>query len=114
MSRANALRNTAGALALGVFALGCGAELDPQSELSTLRILAVQKDKPYAKPGDRVSMTMLFHDAAEDAGRPIEIGWFSGCVNPPGDLYQGCFAGAIDPSVLRVEQGEAHTSFSFP
>jgi hypothetical protein len=114
MSRAHALAHTAVALALGAGALGCGAELDPQSELSTLRVLAVQKDKPYASPGDTVNMTMLFHDASDEAGRRIEIGWFSGCVNPPGDLYQGCFGGAIDPSALKVVQGDALTTFSFP
>jgi hypothetical protein len=101
-------------LVLSALALGCGAELDPQSELNTLRVLAVQKDEPYAQPGDTVALTMLHVDGSEDVGRPIEIGWFSGCVNPPGDLYQGCFApGAIDPRALNVAQGVGLTSFSF-
>jgi hypothetical protein len=81
------------ALVATLFALstiGCGAQFDPQSELQTLRILAVQKDKPYAKPGDDVEMRMLWHDGSPDAPRPVQVAWFSGCFNPPGDLYAGC------------------------
>jgi len=101
------------ALALAPLSLACGAELDPQSELTTLRVLAVQKDKPYAQPGDDIALSMLYHDASPDAGRPIQVGWFSGCVNPPADTFAGCFAGAIDPAALRFDQGEDLTDFSF-
>jgi len=101
------------ALALAPLSLACGAELDPQSELNTLRVIAVQKDKPYAQPGDDIALSMLYQDAsATKAGRPIQIGWFSGCVNPPGDIFAGCFApGAIDPAALRFDQGEDLTDF---
>ncbi|MFO0565386.1 MAG: hypothetical protein U0263_06975 [Polyangiaceae bacterium] len=71
---------------------GCGAEFDPPHELKTLRILAVQKTEPYAKPGEEVELSMLWHDGSPRAPRPVEVAWFSGCFNPPGDLYQGCFA----------------------
>lgn len=92
---------------------GCGAELDRPSELTGLRVIAVQKDKPYAEPGETVSMKMLYVDGSDDVGRPIQIGWLAGCIDPPGDLYQGCFAGAFDPAVSKVEQGEDLTEFSF-
>ncbi len=72
-------------------AAGCGAEFDPPSELKTLRVLGVQKSAPYAKPGEQVELQMLWHDGSTQAPRPVQIGWFSGCFNPPGDLYAGCF-----------------------
>lgn len=109
----------ASVLACGVALVGCGAELDRVSELNALRVIAVQKDLPYAKPGDTVAMKMLYVDAAEEAGRPIQIGWLSGCFDPPGDLFQGCFAGGFssgvdpqDPSAPRFQLGEDLTDFS--
>ncbi len=77
---------------LGFAALGCGAEFDPPHEVKTLRVLGVQKSAPYAKPGEDVDLQMLWHDGSEKAPRPVQVGWFSGCFNPPGDLYAGCFA----------------------
>lgn len=94
-----------------VTALGCGATFDPPTEIKSLRILGVQKDKPYAEPGDDVTLTMLWHDgsaAAEAASsgaeggaggegttdggavRKPQITWLGGCMNPPGDSYSGC------------------------
>jgi hypothetical protein len=105
---------TRGAALLCTAALvGCGAELDRVSELNGLRVIAVQKDKPYAEPGDTIAMKMLYVDAVEEAGRPIQIGWLSGCVDPPGDLFQGCFAGGFDPAAASFDQGESLTDFSF-
>jgi hypothetical protein len=84
---------------LGAVALGCAPEFDKVSEIETLRILAVQKDKPYAKPGDgdplttddAVKLRMLWRDSPEKAGRPVQLQWFTGCFNPPGDLFFSCF-----------------------
>lgn len=100
-------------LVCGAALVGCGAELDRPSEITGLRVLAVQKDKPYAEPGETVAMKMLYADGAEDAGRPIQVGWLAGCIDPPGDLYQGCFAGAFDPTASAFDQGEGLTDFSF-
>jgi hypothetical protein len=98
MSTGGKLAQGAG-LALAAFVLtACGPEFDPPSELRSLRILAVQKDEPYAKPGDTVNLTMLWQDASpkrlDASGKPraIQIAWASGCINPPGDLYFGCFS----------------------
>jgi hypothetical protein len=75
-------------LALGS-ALGCGPEFDPSSEVTTLRVLGLKKDKPYAQPGDTVQLQLLWHDAK---GRDdVQTLFIDGCVNPPGDLYYGCF-----------------------
>jgi hypothetical protein len=77
---------------------GCGPQFDPQATIDTLRVLAVQKDRPYAAPGDDVHFKMLWSDGSSDAGRPVETAWLSGCINPLGDLYAGCFApGQFEP-----------------
>lgn len=76
--------------------LGCGAKFDLPTEIKTLRIIGVQKDKPYAQPGDSVTLTMLWHDGTKSGEamppRKVQITWLGGCLNPPGDSYQGCFA----------------------
>jgi hypothetical protein len=95
--------------ALALFAtVGCGPQFDPGNELKTLRVLAVKKDKPYAQPGDTVKLQLLWHDVK---GRTdIQSAFVGGCVNPPGDLYYGCFAqygrgGAGGPG-LSIGQGD--------
>jgi hypothetical protein len=99
--------------------LGCGASFDPPTEIKSLRILGVSKDKPYAAPGDVVTLRMLWYDgkrpvvvpeAAAGAGgagdgvplgdggagsetpdSSVKITWLGGCINPPADGYSGCF-----------------------
>lgn len=87
------------ALALG----GCGEGFDPGSEVKTLRVLGVHKDKPYPRPGEDVTLTLLWTDGSSDPRPdPVQVTWLMGgteeaptppCVNPQGDLYYGCFAG---------------------
>jgi hypothetical protein len=94
-------RGSAGSFApvlVAVAALGCASSYDPASKLKALRVLAVQKDKPYAKPGDTVHLQMLVSDPrsreiAEAGGggtRDLSVAWLNGCKNPPGDSYQLC------------------------
>lgn len=81
------------AAVLAAAATGCAAEFDPASELTGLRVLAVQKSVPYARPGEAVDLTMLWHDA--EPGRPLpQIAWLAICENPPADLFEACFAQA--------------------
>ena len=78
------------AIGLSLSVLGCGPEFDPSNEIKTIRVMGVQKDRPYAQPGDEVSLQMLWHDPQ---GRSdVQRAWIGGCVNPPGDLFYGCFA----------------------
>src|SRR6185295_12325389 len=72
--------------------LGCGPEFDPGNEIKTLRVLAVKKDKPYAQPGEHVNLQLLWHDPKGRKDSEIQRAFIGGCVNPPGDLYYGCFA----------------------
>jgi hypothetical protein len=84
-------------MAMPVFAtLGCGADFDTPDEVKSLRVLAIQKDHPYAAPTldpsnpSLVQMTMLWHDGLPTPGdepRDIQRLWFSGSENLPGDQY---------------------------
>ncbi len=91
-SKAFALTRCALPGVLGLFLLGCGPDFDPPSELHSLRVLAVEKDKPYAQPGDTVTLKMLWQDASLNVGRPVTIAWSAPCFDPHGDLYYLCFA----------------------
>jgi len=79
-----------GAALVSLLALACGPEFDPSSEVTTLRVLAVKKDKPYAQPGETVNLQLLWHDPKGD--REVQRAFIGGCINPPGDLYYGCFS----------------------
>jgi len=48
-----------------------------------------EEDKPYAQPGDDVNLQLLWHDPKGRAD--VQRFFLGGCVNPPGDLYYGCF-----------------------
>jgi hypothetical protein len=78
---------------LGASVLGCGAQFDPGSELHGLRVLALKKSAPYAQPGTRVDLQLLWHDTEPDRPPP-QIAWLAACQNPPGDLFDACFATA--------------------
>ena len=87
------------AIILGIATAACGAEFDPPHEVTSLRVLGVQKSAPYALPGEDVELRMLWHDGSPEAPRNVQITWFSGCFNPFGDLYYNCFSqlAGIDP-----------------
>ena len=81
-------------------AFGCAPTMESPTEIQTLRILGVQKDKPYALPGEDVTLTMLWHDGSfpgehevteDGTPRKVNIVWLGGCLNPPGDAYSGCY-----------------------
>lgn len=79
--------------ALGI-AASCAASFEPSSEVNGLRILGVEADLPYAKPGDTVTLTMTVTDGLGDTAgkpRPLQLVWIGGCVNPVGDQYYLCF-----------------------
>lgn len=72
--------------------LSCSPTFEPQSKIQSLRVLAVQKDKPFARPGETVTLRMLLADGSKEAPRPVQVLWLSGCENPLADLYAGCVA----------------------
>ena len=84
--------------------LGCGEGFDEAYEVQTLRVLAVQKDEPYAMPDSDVNLRMLWHDGSRDAddeNRNVQVHWFGGCINPPGGFYYGCY-GQLTPAFLPL------------
>jgi len=63
----------------------------------------VEKDVPYAQPGQTVNLQILWQDASPLAGkdRPIALAWSPPCFDPPGDLFYACFS---DPDFLSPDK----------
>jgi hypothetical protein len=82
-----------GLLALTATACG-GAGFDPPEKIKSLRILAVQKSIPYPKPGEEVTLKLLYWDGKVKEGspaRPIDVEFSPPCINPLGDVYYNCY-----------------------
>lgn len=90
---------------------------DPASKIESVRVLATAADKPYAKPGDTVSMTVLAYDGRANKPAPMGVWWLPQvCFNPPGDAYYACYGSlgqTFQPGVDLTPQLEAGTGFSF-
>lgn len=96
-------------------ALACGESFAPGSEVRGLRVFGVQKDRPYAAPGETVELSLLWHYAPvpEDVERgsprqPPEIAWLALCDNPAGDAFELCFAqlpGAAETTETGASEG---------
>jgi hypothetical protein len=105
-------------LGLSLSLVACGEGFDPGSEVKTLRVLGVSKDKPYPLPGEDVNLTLLWADGnAKERTEPVTVTWVTidnqgspgpSCVNPAGDLYYACF-----PQFLTDKAGE-HEGETFP
>ncbi|HYP74388.1 MAG TPA: hypothetical protein VER12_00450 [Polyangiaceae bacterium] len=101
---------------LSLFSIGCGPTFDPPSEIHSLRVLGVQKDVPYAQPGDTVNLQMLWQDASPLAGpdRTISIAWSPPCYDPPGDLYYACFSDLDNLGAMVTQDRENPERVSVP
>jgi hypothetical protein len=93
---------------------GCGADFDPGSRVTSFRVLAVQADAPFAKPGETVNLTSLSYDPE---GRTVNWAWAT-CVNPPSSSVDGCLAKiALDSQAagtpLMAVQGPGLDSFTY-
>jgi hypothetical protein len=82
------------ALALASLA-GCGADFDPGSYVSSLRVLSVQADNPYAAPGETVRLEATAYDPA---GRTIEWAWIA-CENPASSSVEGCLTKIAEQAI---------------
>jgi hypothetical protein len=75
----------------GCLLLACdGANFTPASTVDTLRVLAVQADKPFAEPGELVHLRALVADPLGN-GRPVAVAWGT-CVNPGSAEIPDCAA----------------------
>lgn len=92
----------------------CGADFDPGSRVSTLRVLAVQADQPFARPGETVTLSSLSYDPE---GRTVNFAWAT-CANPEESTVEGCLTKLAADSQASgaqpfVAQGAGLDSFSF-
>ncbi len=71
---------------------GCQSGFDPANMVSSVRVLATKVDKPYAAPGDTVTLETLAIDGRADRSRPMKLVWFPFlCTNPENEAYYRCF-----------------------
>jgi len=71
---------------LAMTVAACGADFDPGSRVSDFRLIAVGADEPFAAPGDRVTVSTLWHDPE---GRPTQWAWTT-CTNPDDSTVTAC------------------------
>lgn len=97
------------AAVLGAFSYACGpAGFDPQAKLASVRVLSTRTDKPYAKPGETVTVEMLAVDARKTAKLPMKVYWLPFvCENPFNDLYYACFAPLLGGDAGAADGGGA-------
>ena len=92
--------------------LACGPKGFQDSALvNGVRILATRADRPYAKPGDTVTLSVLADDGRATQSEPMIIYWFPVALSPPlslplpgasfvcedpkDDAYFACFASLL-------------------
>ncbi len=81
-----------GALGAAASCAGCGSDFDPGSRVAGTRVLAVQADRPYAHPGEQVTLTALGYDTQ---GRALEWGWTT-CLDPDSTAVTACLLRLAD------------------
>lgn len=83
-----------GAIAAMAALFACGSEgFDPASKVDSVRLFVVKADKPYARPGEIVTLEALSTDARKEKPRAAKVYWIPIlCLNPKEDLYYLCFA----------------------
>lgn len=104
---ARTFRRAFGAVLLGgigyLSASACGGVgFDPKSKVDSVRLFAARADKPYAKPGETVTLDVLAYDGRANPTRPMKHYFLPFvCLNPINDSYYGCFL----PGVLGPTDG---------
>ena len=73
-------------LFVGCVLAACGADFEPGSRVVSPRILALQADKPYARPGEEVALTLL---SANPEGEALEWAWGT-CTLPASSTVDDC------------------------
>jgi hypothetical protein len=83
-----------GVFALAWIASSCAPSgFANQSLIASVRILASSADKPYARPGDTVTVQVLAFDGRPSKPAPMNVSWLPfPCLNPIDDAYYACFA----------------------
>ncbi len=101
----------------GASLLGCEAEFDPASHVDSLRVFAVQADRPFAAPGQNVALTALSYDPE---GRPMDWAW-GVCENPEAATVEACiqkFVAVAEaegaPPLIAMGEGQDSAQFTVP
>ncbi len=81
-------------------ALACsGAGFDSIAKVDSVRLFAARADKPYARPGETVTLDVLAYDGRPNPVRPMRHYFVPfTCLNPAADAYYGCFAPGVAAS----------------
>jgi hypothetical protein len=81
------------ALFLALLLLACADTEPPANQVSGVRILATSADKPFAKPGESVTLNVLAVDGRATQTAPMRTYFLPvPCVNPERDDVEKCFA----------------------
>ncbi len=84
----------------------------PSSAVDTLRVLAVQADKPFAAPGEDVKLSALVADPLGN-GRPLHFA-FGTCINPGSGEIQDCVARLGPMRTVPVTDTSAELDVTVP
>jgi hypothetical protein len=85
-------------LALALGATACGNDFEPGSRIASPRILALQADQPYARPGETVALTLLHANPGREA---LQWAW-STCTLPESSTIDDCLA-ALDDALTPFD-----------
>jgi hypothetical protein len=88
---------------LAAMLLSCASDDAPANQLRGVRILATSADKPFAKPGESVTLNVLAVDGRQARTAPMRTFFFPElCANPERDDAQKCFATLARAYPLRT------------
>jgi hypothetical protein len=83
----------------------------PPDIVTTVRILAIQANPPYAAPGTPVQLQVLAFDGRATQPQPMTVAWLpQACIDPPADTYYACYA----PFASLLQPGQDVTSLLTP
>ncbi len=92
---------------IALASLSCGVTFSPPSLVSTVRILAIQANPPYAAPGTPVELQILAVDGRAAQPQTMTVAWLpQACIDPPADTYYACYA----PLASILQPGQDITS----
>lgn len=103
-------------VSLGVAAMlqvgpSCTDGFESLNQVTTVRVLAAVADKPYAQPGEDVTLYLTYHDGRDFTPKPVEVTWIAGCVLPTGAPFAACYP-QLEAAVQQI--GETPSSGDDP
>ena len=90
-------------------ASACGNDFEPGSRIASPRILALQADRPYARPGETVALSLLH---ANPGGQALQWAWNT-CTLPESSTTDDCLA-ALDDALTPFDPDDDRLSVTVP